>query len=92
MDWLPAKSYNKREVDMEHIVAEYTATEKIKTGQAVTLEADDSGLVGIRLVDFQLDFGVVGIAAHDINEGDKVSYSTFESTPDVLVSFPKSQL
>lgn len=76
---------------MEHIVVEYTATEKIKTGQAVTLEADDRGLVGIRLIDFELDFGVVGVAAHDINEGDKVLYSPLESTSDVLVAFPKDQ-
>ena len=75
---------------MKHIVVEYTATEKIKTGQAVTLEVDDRGLVGIRLIDFELDFGIFGVAAHDINEGDKVLYYPFESTSDVLVAFPEN--
>ena len=65
---------------------EYTAAEKIETGQAITLDEN-----GIRLINFELDFKVFGIAAHDIKKGDKVLYSPVESTPDILVAFPKSK-
>ena len=64
----------------------YEAMEAIKTGQAITVDEN-----GIRLINFELDFKVFGIAAHDIKKGDKVLYSPFESTSDVLVSFPKSK-
>lgn len=65
---------------------EYTAAVEIKAGQVVTISEDK-----VMPLNPKQDFKLYGIAAHDIKEGDKVLFSPLESTPDILVAFPRTK-
>ncbi len=65
---------------------EYIAAVEIKAGQVVTISENK-----VVPLNPKQNFKLYGIAAHDMKEGDKILFSSLESTPDILVAFPKTK-